>query len=697
MQAARIVLALALVFLAACSRETAETAGTGAYPGAPVIIISIDTLRADRLPAYGYGGVKTPHIDALRKDGVLFTAAYSHVPLTLPSHVSLFAGTLPARNGVRDNIGYRFSPSGPTLPGTLKKNGYATGAAVSAYVLRGETGLGSLFDSYDDTIEFVPGAELGAIQRSGSATVAAATRWIGQRGPAPFFYFLHLFEPHTPYAPPERFATSTSNPYDGEIAYVDAILGELLNQLKASGVYDRSLIVLLSDHGEGLGDHGEEEHGIFLYREALHVPLIVKLPGSDSAGATIETPAGLTDVFPTIMSLTGQAVPEGIDGVALLGPHAVRRPDRRIFAETLYPRLHLGWSDLRSLVDGAHHYIDAPRAELYSVRNDIAEKRNIVADERRVAAAFRKALETHPRTITAPSAASAEEVAKLKALGYVSAPAAESGGPLPDPKDGIAHYRLYLSANVALADGNSAAAIEKLAEVLRLSPQFTDAAIALARAYEASDSYELAAETYRGLLTRNPALGEQVALGAGTAFLNAGRLDEARAHAELALTSNPPGAHLLLGRIVLAGGDPAGARRHAAEAAKSANYRAQATLLTAQALLAENPPNAVAALRELDQLKRSRGGARLEGLEAGRANAFMYLSRPNEAIPAFRAEIAQFPRQRDAYGRLATVYLMVGDFASADAVLRELTRAIPTRATSEFAAEVLERFGPPGA
>ena len=661
-----------------------------------MIVVSIDTLRADHLPAWGYEGVKTPNIDRLRDDGVLFRNAYSQVPLTLPSHASLFTGLLPADHGVRDNIGYRMPANVPTLPGALKQKGYATGAAVSAYVLRGSTGLRQLFDSYDDGIAFVPGADLGAIQRPGSATVSTATSWIAQRGSSPFFFFLHLFEPHTPYDPPEPYRSAAALPYDGEIAHADAILGSFLDELRRTGVYDRAIVVLLSDHGEGLNDHGEKEHGIFVYREAIHVPLIVKLPKNTSAGAAIDAPVGLVDVFPTILSLAGVEQPAALAGVPLLGPAARAVEARRVFSESLYARLHLGWSDVRSLISNEQHYIDAPRAELYVLADDPREQRNVVADERRAAASFRGELAKLDKKLTAPSAASPEEAAKLAALGYISAPAADATGELPDPKDKVHQLADYEAANAALAAGDAEAAIRGFKSLLASNPQFADAAIGLARAHEAARQYAEAGEVYRGLLARNPALTEQVAIGVATAFLNAGRLEDARAHAELALRSNPGGAHLLLGRIALAARSTANAQRHAREAARDPQYEPQGVLLLSEALLASGGTSAAEALRVLDTFKSARaarGEPPVRSLEMARAGALMRLSRPGEAMEALRNEIRLQPQHAEAYGRLAAIHLMQNDLAAAESVLSQMVAASPSPAQYALAANTLAHFG----
>jgi arylsulfatase A-like enzyme len=263
--------AVLLLCAGACGRGEKEV-----YPGAPVVLVSIDTLRSDRLPAYGYTGVETPAIDAFRRDAILFERAYSHYPLTLPSHASILTGLLPGEHGVRDNVGYRLaSDELPYLPRELKAAGYATGAAVSAFVLQGALGLAESFDLYEDDIEGKRDTPLGGLQRPGRETLEAALPWLERVAGGPFFFFLHLYEPHSPYRPSEPHASRWRDPYDGEVAEADAIVGRLFAELTRRGLYDRAIIVLLSDHGEGLGDHGEEEHGIFLYREALAVPLLL--------------------------------------------------------------------------------------------------------------------------------------------------------------------------------------------------------------------------------------------------------------------------------------------------------------------------------------------------------------------------------------------------------------------------------------
>ncbi len=430
-----------------------------------VVLISIDTLRADHLPAYGYSRVATPAIDALRRDGILFTSAYSHVPLTLPSHATLLTGLLPFENGVRDNAGFRLAAGGSTIATILHARGFATGAAVSSFVLRRDRGLDAGFDLYDDAVSG-PTKE-----RAGAETVRALTAWARGAGGRPLFLFLHLYEPHAPYTPPEPYRTAyAAVPYDGEIAAADAAVGELIGFLRGAGLYDRAAIVLLSDHGEGLGEHGEDEHGVFLYREDVRVPLILKLPGGERRGTTVDSPAGLTDVLPTIAEIAGAAAPPRTHGVSLLALARGASPARDIYSETLYPRFALGWSDLASLENARFQYIQAPRPELYDTRSDPGETRNIAAERPPELRRLAVQLAGMSRPFQAPSAVSAEEVRTLASLGYLSGAGASPAGPLPDPKDHVAALRSFRALFDRHAAGDFAGAIAAAHEVLRDSP-----------------------------------------------------------------------------------------------------------------------------------------------------------------------------------------------------------------------------------
>ncbi|HEY6147700.1 MAG TPA: sulfatase-like hydrolase/transferase, partial [Thermoanaerobaculia bacterium] len=524
--AASLLLALAAAALsAACGRARRAA-------GAPVILISVDTLRADHLPAYGYRGVATPNLDALRRDSVLFRNAYSHVPLTLASHAAILTGRLPPDNGIRDNYGYSLSPKVLTVAAFLKAHGYATGAAVSAAVLARGSGLEQGFDFYDDDVH-----RDGREEREGSKTEAALEAWLdGKRG-APVFAFLHLFEPHTPYEPPEPYRSRYSAvPYDGEIARADEIVGTWIAKLKTRGLYEGALVIFLSDHGEGLGDHGEREHGVLLYREAIHVPLLVKFPGNRGAGGSAAAPVGLVDVFPTIAAAVGLESPAGLAGVALPDPGEGKAPagERSIYSETLYPRLRLGWSDLASLVDARHHYIEAPRPELYDVVSDPAEKRDLAPGLPPAFRSLRLALSRIARPYTAPSAGEDPERARqLASLGYLTATSPDAGAArLADPKDVIGLLDARHDFAALLARKNDAELIAACREFVSRVPGALDVWRMLADALERKGDHAGAVSALetglRGAAaTGNPAIRDLALERLATLLVRAGRRDEA--------------------------------------------------------------------------------------------------------------------------------------------------------------------------
>ncbi|MGZ6970779.1 MAG: sulfatase, partial [Thermoanaerobaculia bacterium] len=399
MPRARFLPALSLLLVLAACAKTGEKTGAKAADasrsrGASVVLVSIDTLRSDHLPLYGARGLETPTLDGIAADGIVFERAYSPCPLTLPAHASILTGLDPATHGVRNNVGYTLDAARhPTLATLLKARGYRTGGAVSAFVLRGATGLASSFDFYDDLIDAPADASAaGAVQRAGPETMRRALAWLDGLAAGPFFLFVHLYEPHTPYDPPEPFRSRSASAYDGEIAFADSIVGTLVADLRRLGLYDGTLLVVLSDHGEGLGDHGEQEHGILLYREALQVPLIVKLPGSHRRGTRVAEPVGLVDVLPTLAGELGLAPPPGLPGIDLFAGGSPRAAERRIFSETMYPRIHLGWSELRSLFGARHHFVEGVRAELYDAISDPGETRDLIASSGEAARDFKRGL-----------------------------------------------------------------------------------------------------------------------------------------------------------------------------------------------------------------------------------------------------------------------------------------------------------------
>lgn len=682
-----VVFCLALAG-AACARGPKDQ-----FPGAPVVLVSIDTLRADHLPAYGYAGVQTPHLDRFAQDAIVFENAYTHVPLTLPAHVSILTGLLPFEHGVRDNLGYHFeSKSHPTLPGLLKSKGYATGAAVSAYVLRGGTGIGDGFDFYDDKMVVPFGTDaLGRVQRPGGETAAIASRWLeGVKG-GPFFLFFHTYEPHAPYEPPEPFKSRYALAYDGEIAAADAVVGGLLDDLRRLGVYDRALVIVLSDHGEGLGEHGEDEHGILLYRWALHVPLLVKLPGAARAGTRVTAPVETIDLLPTVARLVGLTAPSGLRGRSLLD--AGGEP-RRIYAETSYPRTHLGWSELRALVDERWHYIEGARRELYDVVVDPRELANRLADQRELGRSRQAELGRLPTTLAAPSAASTADTERLAALGYLGG-AVQATGPLPDPAERIGVLKDVKAAFRLAAAGRDEEAVPAFRRILEANPLLADARYQLAQVLMRLGRWDEAYEAYREAMRASPSLAPAMALEMGQVCLKRGRLAEARSNAELASRATPAKAHELRARIALAADDLAGAEREAAEATGDPAAELGAAVVRAEVRIRqERFAEAITVVDDALREAAARSVPLVPDLHFLRGDALARLARYDEAERAFREEIRLFPRNLQAYTHLAVVFgLQHRTIKEVDALLEQMVSAAPGVETLELAAKTLESMG----
>ena len=687
-------LALALlvtVALTSCNRESRA----GYQAGTPVILISIDTLRSDRLPAYGYTAVKTPALDAFRADSILFTHAYSHCPLTLPSHATVFTGELPAATGVRDNVGYRLDDSLTTLAETLESLGYATGAAVSAYVLRSESGMNQGFDFYDDKLDAGRSRmSLGQIQRGGTSTAEVMQRWLEANDTKPFLSFLHLYEPHAPYEPPEPFRSETSNPYDGEIAHVDSILGTFFTFLKERGIYDRSLIIVFSDHGEGLGEHQEDEHGMLLYRESIQVPLIVKLPEQREKGATVDTPVQLSDIHPTVLEMTGgDPQPLASGAKSLIGFLDEPQPARMIYSETYYPRLHFGWSDLHSMIDGRMHYIRAPREELYDLESDPKELRSNPEANRRAFTAMRAAVEPLVREADQPLAIDSEEAAKLAALGYLgSTVTTDPSAKLPDPKDQMGVFREIRSAFSLIRRQELVEGLRRIESILRIHPGMVDLRMLQAQALSGLGRVDEAISAAKEGLKLSPQ-SDPLALLVANLSLQSGSFDDAAAHADLLIDSDPATGHDVLARIAIARGDLATAELEARRALEVSRDRAMSHVTLAR--IEKERKNYEKALEHLGTAVRERDLSRgpIANLHFLRGDMLARLGRFEEAENEFREEIALFPEQPQAYRNLILLLVSQQRIDEATALVRALEKASPTPPSYVAIVETLRTVG----
>jgi len=694
----RVFLAALLAASLACARRReahARAAAPAAFPGAPVILISIDTLRADHLPAYGFRDVETPHIDALRRDAVLFASAFSHSPLTLPSHVSFFTGLLPPDHGVRDNVGYRLDARRhKTLARLAKDAGYATGAAVSAFVLRARTGLSDGFDFYEDAIGAPAATQaVSQAQRSGRETVAKGLAWLKATGGKPVFFFLHLYEPHTPYEPPEPFKSRyAARPYDGEIAAADAIVGDFLKTLRDRGLYDRAVVILLSDHGEGLGDHGEDEHGILLYREALHVPLLIKLPGARRAGETVTAPVGLADVAPTVAALVGLPAPPNLPGRPLLEPLPA---SREVYSETFYPRIHIGWNDLRSLWDGRSHFIDAPKPELYRTDRDPGERTNVFSAEADRARALKRSLDAIPARFELPQQVSSEEVKKLASLGYLSGAGSAASGPLPNPVERIGELAKAREAFRLEAAGQRELAIAALRQILASNPRFFDVEYKLAQTLQAVGRHREAFEAYKQALATSPSLAGEIAIAVAREAAVLGEWDAAEAHARLAQSDEPTGAHEILARVALARGDLDGAEREAMLTSGDRDAELRAATVRAEVRLRRNEPAQALKLLEAARARIDREGLPpVRHIAYLRGDALARLTRYPQAEAAFCEEIRVFPDNSEAWARLAVLLAVEHRTAKeVHGLLERMYAANPSAETARLAVRTLESIG----
>jgi arylsulfatase A-like enzyme/Flp pilus assembly protein TadD len=583
-------------------------------PGQNVLLITIDTLRADALGVYGNKTVATPWMDRLAREGVRFEQAHAQNVVTLPSHANILSGRYPFDHGIRDNAAFRFPEGKDTLATILGRAGYRTAAFVSAFPLDSRFGLDRGFDVYDDRLGD-PEKRAGFLmqERPGARTVAAATAWLSSQGAAKTFTWVHLYEPHFPYAPPEPFASRfASDLYHGEVSYVDSLLQPLLEPLLARGKDARTLIVLTSDHGEGLGEHGEATHGIFAYESTLHVPLIIHAPGLVGE-RTVADRVRHVDILPTILDALGLPVPEGLPGRSLLpAANGVPLEPQPAYFEAMSSALNRGWAPLAGAIRENYKLIDLPIPELFDLSKDPRESRNLAATEPGTIDLVRgelQRLRAADRGL-AKQKESADTRERLKALGYIS-----SGGPAPlkrqytiadDPKKLIG-LDADLEEVVALYEaGDVGSALGKARQVVEARP-----GMALA-------------EQYLGFLQRE-----------------AGDIEGAVASLSRAVAAGPEDGSVaaLLGAYLTEAGRP----KQAAELLRS--YAEQA---------------------EPD----------LEVLMV-RGSALAQIGQVREAVATFEKALALDPTNAQAKANLGTVYLLTRDYARARSLMEEAIRLDP--------------------
>ena len=640
-------------------------------PG-PVILISIDTLRADHLPAYGYKAIKTPAIDALAADGVVFERAYAHSTQTLPSHASMMTGRLPFENGVRDDEGAALGADERPLAQMLRDRGYATGGVVSSGLLRRATGLARGFDFFDDDVPAGDGdLSPAARHRSGAASEEIAERWLGGLGTTRLFLFLHLDEPRAPRA----------SSYDETITSADAVIARFVQYLKAHQLYDQSTILLVSDHGEGLGDHGEQEHGLFLYNETIHVPLIVKPAAGVGAGRRIADVAQLADIVPTVLDLVKAPQPGNLRGRSLkpATDGSATLPATTVYAESRYARNRFGWSDLVSITDGTFQYIRAPREELYDLQRDQRERDN-VAD----AGAAKKTRD--------------ELRASLAAL--LGPEPARNAEAVADPKDKTRTVEDYRAALALVADRKWPQAIELLQAIVLAEPAAVAPWSEIVYLATLTERYDVAQAAAQHLVELAP--DDAVPLiRAARASLAARKLDEAAMQATAAVDLGPKDprvvaeAHTVLALVALAQYDADTARSEALLVRQAEPTSVLPLFVDARRLIDEEGDIA-AALPILEKANAEAANAQstqIQDLKYLTGDVLVKTDRAAEAETYFVDELRDFPHNITARAALAALYQSMDQKDDAARVAGDLVRITPSPEAYATAAKLWMSLG----
>jgi len=626
----------------------------------PIVVVSIDSLRADHLPAYGYEAIRTPAIDALAADGIVFERAYSNVPQTLPAHVSVLSGRLPFDTGVRGNAGFAVKPSERLLAEILRDRGYETGGVVSSYLLRKETGIEQGFSFFDGVS---PDGTPESLQRDGAVSVEVAAKWLESAGTDRAFLFLHLAEPHAPYTPPSPY--DAYHAYDGEIAYADELVGRFVRHLKSRQLYDQSTIVLLSDHGEGLGDHGEKQHGVFVYENTLRVPFIIKPAASQVGGRRIAVAVQHVDIVPTILDLAKAPFPDGLRGRSLkpLLEGAETLGNRAIYSESLAAYYRFGWSPLATVTDGRFRLLVSPHPALYDLDTDPAQENPLPVSEepaRQLQAAHDRLVPDSPAD--APADLIEVERERLAQLGFAGVAADPPTDPDPsiDPRDKSELIAGFDEAADLAAIGRWPAAIERLQTLVRTDPRVPAFWSLLASVASKADRNDAALDAYRQLLTLTPARASAHA-GLTAALLRQRRYDDARRQAELAEQLDPS--------------LPVG------------------TYVDARALYDRGHYEEALPLFELALEKA--GDRALRRWRFYTAETLSRLYRYEEAEHRFLEELKAFPQDATVRAALAVFYHSTGRAEDAAAALADLVRLSPTPEGYALAARTWTAIGNP--
>lgn len=531
-------------------------------PRRNLILITLDTTRADRMGFLGSKRGLTPSLDALARQSVVFTQSYSQVPLTSPSHAALLTGTYPQFNHL-DYLGMPLSADLPYLPELLHQKGYHTAAFVGADVLDAKGGVAAGFDRgfdvYDGQFRTpAPGLDrYHTVERRAGDVADHAVNWLKEHHQGPFFVWIHFFDPHDPYDPPSPYKERyPKEPYDGEIAYMDSVLGTLMDTLQKQGLFEDALIAVAADHGEAFGEHGEERHGMLLYDETVHVPLLLKLPAQKLAGKTVDTRVALVDIAPSLLQAAGMTVPAKMQGQSLLplleadaAAGKTKAPDRPVFSSSTYARRVFGASDIHSWRTGKYLYVQAPRRELYDVPQDPQASKNLAAASKAVADALDGQVSAfRTRTSSTPGKESKldpEVAQKLRALGYLASEGStiQKGNSTLDPKDKVEVSNRYSRALILGEEGRYDEQIAELRDILAHDPEIPGVQFTLGNALVTAGKYEESLPFLQKAIDSWPdSASPHYEMGLALTFL--GRFDEALREMQAAVVCNPKSGNL---------------------------------------------------------------------------------------------------------------------------------------------------------
>jgi len=542
------LVAAVLVVLGALAGAWLVMKGRGAdverRAGRNLLLITLDTTRADRLGCYGYPDASTPNLDVLAAAGVRFETAYCPVPLTLPSHASILTGLDPVRHGVHNNGTYALGPDKLTLAEILKDRGYGTAAFTAAFSVDSRFGLDQGFDVYDD--DFLTGSPFKPVnsERRAEQVHGLFASWLEGRKGGSFFAWVHFYDPHLPYDPPAEYLKDfAGRPYDGEIAYMDKYVGEVIRAVRDKGLMENTLVVIAGDHGEAFGEKVEKGHGIFLYEMSIKVPFILYADSGLPAGTVPKTPARLIDIVPTVLDLLDVRIPDGLDGRSLVpAMEGKRTRPADIYIETFYPRENWGWSELVGLISDGWKYIQAPRPELYDLADDPREERNLIDTNAARGGAMRAKLEgllaASAGIQAGTRALSPAEQESLRSLGYVQLAGAPAGGSAPDPKDRVRDLELFQRASELDSAGDHAAAERAYRELLERTPHVAESYVNLALAQGRQQKFDEAIETLKRGLEAIPD-SDILLVRLGHTYLVVERLPEALEAMQRAVLANP--------------------------------------------------------------------------------------------------------------------------------------------------------------